>query len=130
MFSVPAEHLKISPEMMGEGDRLRLLQVGETRHEGIQILLHDAQDSLQKMLQQGVRLVNLIADVKLHIQRDLIIAAAAGMQLLSGVPDPADQMRLHKAVNILIFIRKCKFPALDIPENGAESADNLLHLPV
>ena len=47
----------------------------------------------------------LFSGVETHIERHLVVAAAPGMQLLSGVSQTVDQIRLHKAVNILIFIR-------------------------
>ena len=45
--------------------------------------------------------------VKLHVKRYLIIPAPAGVELLARIPDPVNQIGLHKAVNVLIFV--CDF---------------------
>ncbi len=93
---------------MSQRDRLRLLKVCKTRHVSIQILLHNIKDRPQKVLQQSVSLPDLVPDVQLHVKSDLVVAASPCVKLLAGLTDPVDQMRFHKAVNVLIFRRKLK----------------------
>ena len=127
---IPPEHFKISAHMMSQGHRLRLLQMGKARHVGIQVLIHDLQDGLQKLSHQSVRLFYFLPGVKLHVQGHLVIAAAPGVQLLARLADAFDQHRLHEAVNILIFLRDCKGSLLHVPENAFQAADDgLLLLP-
>ena len=45
---VPAEHLKISAEVMGQCDRLCFLQMSKARHAGGNVVLHDPADDFKK----------------------------------------------------------------------------------
>ena len=55
-----------------------------------------------------VQLQDFISYIKLHIQGNLIVAAASGMKFLSRVSDPVNQISLYKTVDIFIFIRNLK----------------------
>ena len=48
--AVSLKHLKIGPHVMRERDRLSFLQVCETRHDRLRILLHDMQYRAEQFL--------------------------------------------------------------------------------
>ena len=54
------------------------------------------------MGQQFRNLVDLITSVQTHIQSNLIVAAASGVQSLSGISDAAGQLTLQKCVDIFL----------------------------
>ena len=69
-----------------------------------------------------------LSGVETHIERHLVIAAAPGMQLLSGVSQTVDQIRLHKAVDILIFFCDLELSIFHILADTFQSVQNLLLL--
>ncbi len=100
---VPFEHLKIGPVVMGQGGGLRLLQMGEPGHICLHIGFHGVQNHRHQFLEQTVRGHHLRPGVQPHVQSHLIVAAAAGMQLLARFSHPLDQISLHKTMDVLIF---------------------------
>jgi hypothetical protein len=50
------------------------------------------------------QLINCSPHVKAQIGRDLLIAAAAAVQLVSGFSDQRDEFLLHKVMNVLSFV--------------------------
>ena len=88
--------------MRCQGDWLGLLKMGETRHEGVCILLHNRQQLFQQFLHQRFDGVNLIPGIELHVQGYLIIAAASCVKAFSRLPNRLRQGTLYKGVDILI----------------------------
>ena len=95
--------------MVCQSYRLCLLKVGKSRHVGVNILFHDLLQGKKKVLQLLICLIDLVADIKLHIQSYLVITASSCVKLLSGISDTVDQVCLNKTVNIFIFISNLKF---------------------
>ena len=118
---VSAQHLEIRAEVMGQGDRLRLLQVGEPGHEGLRVCGHHVVEGLQQALYQFVRLLYLIPGIEPHVEGDLVIAAAPGVQLLAELPDPLSQHRFHEAVHILAGLVHGQGAGLDILQDALQS---------
>ena len=75
-----------------------------------------------------VGMLYLPAHVKPHIQCDLVIPAASGVQLLADVTDPVDQVCLDEAVDILIFGCDLQCPALHVCEDPGQSFQDLVAL--
>ncbi len=72
--AVAPEHLDIGQEMVTERDRLRRLQVRETRHHrGGMLPCQPEQHSLQ-LHQQRVGAIHRVADPQLEVRRDLVVA--------------------------------------------------------
>ena len=74
---------------------------------------------------QSVQCGDLISCIKLHIQCNLVVTASSGMQLLSCIPDPVDQICLYKTVDIFVFLCNLKLSALYIPADAFQSVQNL-----
>jgi hypothetical protein len=83
-----------------EEDRLRGLQVRVARHDHVHIRLGKVNERRLQRAELVNNRVDLITQPKAHICRDLIIAAAAGVQALARIADLGDQRRLDVRVNI------------------------------
>ena len=125
---IPLEHFKISSHMMRQRRRLRFLHMCKSRHDRVNVLLHDLQKLPQKIHHQSLQGNNLTPDIHLHIQCHLVIPAAPGVEHLTHIPDPLDQIRLHKTVYIFIFICNLKSAALHIAENTFQTCNNFFLL--
>ena len=68
------------------------------------------------------------AHIEPHIQSDLIVPAASGVQLLANVADPVDQIRLDEAVDVLILRCDLQCPALHIRKDPGQSLQDLVAL--
>ena len=112
--------------MVGERNRLRLLEMGKARHIGADIVLHDVKDRLKEFQEELRRLIDLIADIQPHVERDLVIAAPARVQLLTSVPDPFCQHSLDKGVDIFTGIIYDKLSTLDILLDSLQSVEDLI----
>ena len=110
--------------MVGQRGGLCLLHVGESRHDGVQIFLHQGKEGCKKLPDIAVDLQNLFSHIKLHVQRHLVVPASSGVKLLSRVPDPVDQVRLHKAVDILILVRNGKLSRRHILPDPGKAVHN------
>ena len=106
---------------MCQCDRLCFLQMGESRHIGVNVLFHDFFECYQHLFDECINLGDLIADIKFHIEGYLVIAASSGVQLLSGVSDAVDQVCLHEAVDILILICDLQFSGFHISKDAFQS---------
>ena len=83
---------------------------------------------LKKFFQQFVDLLDLISCIKLHIQCNLVIAAASGVQLFAGIADAVDQICLHKAVDIFVFVCDLQCSVLNITQNALQAFQDLITL--
>ncbi len=101
--TVTLEHLKISTDMMCQRHRLCFLQMRKSRHKSIQIFFHNTLQYLQQVIYQCVGLFDCLTHVHSHIQSNLIITAASGMEFFAGISDTVDQICLYKAVDIFVF---------------------------
>ena len=125
---VSFEHFKISTHMVCQCDRLRFLQMGKSRHDRLGVVLHDRKKFAEHIHNQSLQCGDLTSCIKLHIQCNLVITASSGMQLLSCIPDPVDQICLYKTVDIFVFLCNLKLSALYIPADAFQSVQNLLLL--
>lgn len=85
---------------MSPADGLGALQVGVTRHDvvdlGLCVLRDDVQDALEEALE-------LVAQPQAHVGGDLLVAAAAGVQLPRDVfADDLAQAALAGSVDVLV----------------------------
>ena len=104
---VAAEHLKVSTEVVCQRKRLRLLQVREARHVGVDVFLDDTLQGSEQFEYECTKFSNLITHIQLHVQCNLVVTTASGMKLFAGLADAADQGCLHEAVDVLVaFINR------------------------
>ena len=112
--------------MMCQRDRLCFLQMGESRHIGMQVFFHDLIQCHQQLLHQFVQFFDLVSDIQFHIQRYLIISASSGVQFLTCVTDPVDQICLHKTVDIFVLTGDLQFIGIHIRHDTVQSGDDLI----
>src|SRR5262245_63513545 len=86
-LAVALEHLVVSQQMMRKQHRLGALQVCVAGHDDVQILLGgDGQLQLERF-QTVDRKHDLLAQIKPHIEGDLVVATARRVELSSGSAD-------------------------------------------
>ena len=122
--SVPPEHLKIGAVMMGQRHRLGLLQVRESGHVSLQILLHGPQDDGEQLRKLPLRLQHPLPGIKPHVQSHLIVAAPACVKLLPCVLNALHKLRLHKAVDILAALVNRKPASVHILQDLPKGPDH------
>lgn len=88
---------------MAPADGLGALQVGLTRHDVVDLGLGALRDDAQEALEEGLELVELVAQPQAHVGGDLLVAAAAGVQLAGDVlADDLAQAALVGGVDVLV----------------------------
>ncbi len=92
--------------------RARLLWVG-----GEQVLKVPPRPFNQQLLQADQRRVLTVdhaAQVQPHVGDHLIVAAAPGVQLGTGVADQLDQSPFDRHVNVFVLVARHELPGLDL----------------
>ena len=85
---------------MGKGYRLRALQVGITRHHRVLVVLRGLHQRTLQLAVSRQQFANGIFTPQLQIGGNLVVTAAAGMQLFTQLADFVDKFTFHPAVNI------------------------------
>ena len=98
--AVAREHLHISQQMVAERGRLRRLQMGEAGHDGGGVFGRAGGQRVHQRGQRSVLGVDGVAHPEAEIGRDLVIAAARGVQAPSGLADAFGQARLDVHVHV------------------------------
>ena len=114
--------------MVRKRDRLCLLKMRKSRHVCAGVVLHEGEELTQQGSKERVRLIDLVPDVKLHIQGNLVVPAPSCVELFPRIPDPFCQDSLDKAVYIFIFFRDLKGTVFDILQYAVQTFLNLLSL--
>ena len=115
--------LDVGQEVMGRQHRLRPLHVGVAGQHHVAVALGGGEEGGLQVAQQPVEPVDGVAHPELHVGDDLIVAAAAGVQLAAHVAEPFDQRPLDVGVNVFQFDRKGKLAAVDLGGNVVEGGD-------
>ena len=87
--------------MVGEGHRLRPLQMGVAGHDRVEVLRRPIAQLQNEREQQGFDLLCLLPQRQPQVERDLVVAAARGVQALARAADPLRELRLDKHVDVL-----------------------------
>nr|GFD54187.1 hypothetical protein [Tanacetum cinerariifolium] len=86
-LEIAAEHFEPGQHVMPEGHRLRGLQMGEARHDRVGFALCQAQQAFLQTGDLGQDQIDLVTQPQPNVGRDLVVAAATGVQLLAGDTD-------------------------------------------
>jgi hypothetical protein len=97
--AIALEHLHVSQQMMREENRLRPLQMRVTRQKDLRIFARQRQQRRLQGTQGAAQIDDLIAQPHAHIQGDLVVARAAGVELGPGGRPPG-QFRLDVHVDV------------------------------
>ena len=114
--------------MMSEGDGLSTLKMSVAGHDGVLIFLGLFGYNPEKVAKQRGNRVKLLAKIKTHVDRHLIVAASRRVQPLSRVADTLCKLKFHKAVNILGRRVDFKTPLLYFRKDFFERDDNFIHV--
>src|SRR5215831_9180961 len=113
---------------MGRQDRLRSLQVRVAGQDQVAVALRRRYQRRLQVLQEAVEPVDGAAHPELDVGDDLVIAAAAGVELAADIAEALDQGALDMGVNVLQLHREGKLATLDLGGNLRESRHNLADL--
>ena len=86
--------------MVRKAHRLGHLQVGEARHDDLDVLLGHIDQRLLQVDQQVDDQVHLAAQPKAHVGGYLVVAAAAGVQALARIAHKLGQARFDVQVHV------------------------------
>ena len=111
---VAFEHLHICAEMVCQRDRLCFLQMREARHNRIDVFLHQIMDRVEKAEEKCFCLIDLVANIELHIESDLVISGATGVKLLACCTDALGERRFDETVDVLGLLVKRKRSGLEL----------------
>ena len=104
---------------MGEGDGLGALQMGVARHDRLQMLGCDLAQGVHEVEHQCADFSNFTADIQAHVERNLVVSRARGVQALACVADALGQDLLVCHVDILIELgREVDLARLDVCEDA------------
>ncbi len=99
---------------MREADRLRDLQMGEARHDGVDVRFGKIEQRALQRPDQRQQSVDLVAQIQPHIGRHLVVARTAGVQAFAGVADQRGQPLLDIQVHVFQVQRPDEFAADDL----------------
>ncbi len=108
---VPDERLHVCQQLMTEGDRLGVLQVGHPGGRGIDVLLGKHDQRMGQLGQPRGHLAGRVPQVEPQVGGDLIVAAPAGPQLSAQRSEPFEQTAFEGGVDILVLDGRAE-PAL------------------
>ena len=125
---VALEHLEPGHHVVSECHWLGGLQVGKPRQYGFGLALGDVEQRPLEAPNPGFDHADLVAQPQPHVGRDLVVARAAGVQLLAGIANVRGQRRLDVHVNILAADRPLERACLYALADALEAGDNGISL--
>ena len=123
--AVALELLAIGQPVVRGQHRLGPLRMGIAGQDHVQVAVAAAHEGPLQVDQPLVDLVDRLADPEPQVGRDLIVAAAAGMELAAGVAEPVDQGPLDVHVDIFQFGREREAVLLNFLADLAQGLLNL-----
>ena len=127
-FAVALIFLDVGQEVMRRQHRLGPLQVRVAGQDHVALALGGVDQGRLQFDQAAVDAVDGVAHPELDIGDDLIVAAAAGVQLAADVAEPRDQGLLDVRVDVFELDRKRKLAAFDLAADVVEGGDDLRRL--
>ncbi len=121
---VAAEHFEPGQQVVAEGDRLGRLQVGETGHDGFGFTLGLLQQALLQAGDFGQDQVDFVAQPQADIGGHLVVAAAAGVQLLAGDADAVGQACFDVHVHVFEVDAPVELAGFDFALDGLQAIND------
>ena len=113
---------------MRKDDGLRPLQMGVAGDDEVLGRLRLPHDSADEPLDETDDFLALPAEIEPHVHRDLIVAAAGGVQLLARLADAGGELRLHEHVDVLRLGVDRERTGLDVRKDAFEPFRDLAEL--
>ncbi len=122
--TVAAEHFHVGHQVMPEGHGLGALKVGEAGHDGSRVGLGLVEKSLDQGRDLLLRPVMGLANPEAHVDGDLVVAAAGGVQAGRGFARDLPQAALDIHMNIFQGLGVGHRAGLDLPQDPLEARVN------
>ena len=126
---VAGEHLPKGQKIMGEKDRLRLLQVGISGQNHTAFLFRQIEETRLQRRDELQDPADLLPQVEPDIEGDLIVPAPPRVEFASHVADPLRQGLFDRHMDVLVVGTENKISRLDIGKDLAETCDDRPRLP-
>ena len=123
-LAVAREHEHVGEQMVGEQDGLRALQVRVAGHGVLGVLLGAPDERGLDGADARVDVPDDVAQIEPLVERDLIVAGAARMELASHRPRQLDEPALDVHVDVFELPSEREAAALDLGADGGQSLDD------
>ena len=113
-LAVALELLDVGEEVVRRQHRLGPLQVRVAGQDDVAVALGRVDERPLQLAQPAVEVVDGVAHPELDVGDDLVVAAAAGVQLAADVAEPLDQGPLDVRVDVFELDGERELAALDL----------------
>ena len=114
--------------MVAEGHRLRGLQVGEAGHDGVRFGFRQTQKAFLKTGDFAEDQVDFVTQPQADVGGDLVVARAAGVQLLAGHSDAVGQACFDVHVHVFQVNAPVEGAGFDFALDVFQIGDDLVTL--
>ena len=121
-LAIAPKHLDVRQQVMRERHRLRALQMRVAGHDRRDVPPRDPNQRGAQLRDQRNHAGQLVAQVKPHVERDLIVARSPGVQLAPRLANQRNQPPLDREMDIFIGDIELEASALDLIFDPLEPA--------
>ncbi len=114
--------------MMRERHRLRALQMRIAGHDRRDVAPRKPNQRRAQLSNQVDHTGNFVAEIEPHVESDLIVARAPGVQLAPGLANQRDQPALDREVDVFVGDIELEASIRDFTFDALESADDRAQL--
>ena len=125
-LDVAAEHPGIGEQVMGEADGLRGLEVGAAGEDGVLMFFGAGHVYGGQFAGEALPFAEPVGDEQAEVERDLIVAAAARVELLAHVAHEFGEAAFDVHVDVFQFFFPLEGAVLDFRAHGGEAGDELI----
>ena len=122
-LAIAFEHLDVGEQMVREINGLRALQMRVAGNEHAGIFFAERDERALQIGDFAEQQSNFIAQPEAHVERDLVVAGAGGVEFGAGGNAPG-QLRLDVHVDVFEFGLPFEFAGGDFRADGVESAND------
>ena len=127
-LAIAPEHLDIRQQVMRERHRLRALQMRVAGHDRRDVPPRDPNQRGAQLRNQRNHAGQLVAQVKPHVECDLIVARSPGVQLAPRLANQRNQPPLDREMDIFVGDIELEASALDFIFDPLEPRGDRAHL--
>ena len=110
--------------MLRHSDGLCALQMRVTGHNGILRSFCLLADGGNKVAQELLDFLDLIAQIQTNIKCHLVVTTTGGMQFFANVANARGQLSLYEHMNVLSLGVDGELATLDVIENGSQAVND------
>ena len=121
---VAQQHHRVRHQLVTERDRLGALQMRIARHDGGAVRFGLRQQRVNQRADFAGERGRFVPQVEPDVERDLVVAAAGGVQPFADVADAARQFGLHEHMNVLRFGIDLQRAGFQVAQDGVQRVDD------